>query len=58
MRCRACDDLLSNREATRRTKSTGEFLDLCDRCYEFVKGDIPTVERLDNELVDSTNEEE
>lgn len=36
MRCLACDCLLSDREATRRSIVTDEFLDLCDHCFSTV----------------------
>lgn len=44
MRCEACDNALSDREATRKSKKTGDFLELCDHCYEPIKQDVPTVE--------------
>jgi len=47
MRCLACNFALSNFESTRRYASTGEFLDLCERCYAAVKGEIKVTERLD-----------
>lgn len=49
MRCLSCNDVLSDREATRRVQSTGEFLDLCNRCYEYIKEDVKTYERADLE---------
>ena len=49
MRCLSCNDVLSDREATRRIKSTGEFLDFCDTCYSSIKEEVPTVERVDLE---------
>lgn len=33
MRCLACNDELTDFEATRRT-SSGEFLDLCEKCLD------------------------
>ena len=32
MRCLACNDLLTDREATRKSSVTGAFIDLCDNC--------------------------
>ena len=34
MHCRACDALLSDKEATRRATETGEYPDLCDGCLD------------------------
>ena len=35
MRCRACNEILSDFELTRKDKETGDFLDLCNDCaYE------------------------
>lgn len=33
MRCKACDQILEDRELKRKDKQTGEYLDLCDECY-------------------------
>ena len=34
MKCVACDCILSDREATRRSLVTDEFVDLCDHCIQ------------------------
>lgn len=49
MHCRACDDLLSDRETNRKTAS-GEYPDLCDRCFGTI-ADI--VEVTENPLFES-----
>ena len=36
MRCYSCDCLLSDFEATRKSKTTGEYLDLCNSCFSEV----------------------
>lgn len=33
MRCKACDTLLTDKEARRKDAETGEFVDLCGECY-------------------------
>jgi hypothetical protein len=33
MRCKCCDTLLNNYEASRKDKDTGQFRDECARCY-------------------------
>ena len=47
MRCYSCNTLLNDWEATRRCASTGDFLDMCNKCYKDVSQDIPTVCRAD-----------
>lgn len=41
MHCQGCDAFLSDKEASRKTCS-GEYLDLCDECYEFIMDAVPT----------------
>ena len=33
MRCQACDCELSDFESTRKSLETGEYLDLCNKCF-------------------------
>lgn len=47
MRCRACDVVLSDFEATRKSRLTGEYLDLCDTCFAYVKDAVEVDERED-----------
>ena len=47
MRCLACQRILSDFEATRRYSESQEFLDLCDSCYECVRGSFEVTERPD-----------
>lgn len=47
MHCASCDKLLSDFEATRKSKETGEYLDLCNRCFISVRESIMVKERLD-----------
>lgn len=44
MRCLACNCQLKDHESTRKYASSGQFVDLCDRCFETVEEDIPTLE--------------
>ena len=44
MRCAACNCNLSNRESTRKSAITGQYLDLCDSCM--VDTDITYVDSL------------
>jgi len=40
MKCQACDQVLSDREASRKSLNTGEYLDLCDTCLEPIAEDV------------------
>ena len=44
MRCKACDKALSEFEAVRKSKDTGEFVDLCNECYGYVRDDVQVIE--------------
>lgn len=37
MRCKACNKELSDSEAVRKSKVTGEYYDLCNGCYSYVQ---------------------
>jgi hypothetical protein len=45
--CVSCDVLLNDFESTRKVASTGEYLDMCNRCYSDIEHDVPTVGRSD-----------
>ena len=45
MRCIACDKLLSEFESTRRSIISGEFMDLCNKCYSNIEDDVPALSR-------------
>ena len=48
MRCKACDKSLTDYEATRKSITTGEFIDLCNSCYTYIKEDVYVVDNPDN----------
>ena len=48
MRCKACDKLLTEYEATRKSIVTNEFLDLCNTCYNYIKDDVYTIDNQEN----------
>ena len=56
MRCYCCDRALSDFESTRRSVTTREFLDMCNKCYSTIKDDLLTEERYD--LYDGDEDEE
>lgn len=41
LHCCACDVLLSDLEATRKSPITNEYLDMCDHCLGSIAGQIP-----------------
>jgi hypothetical protein len=47
MRCQCCDKNLNDFESTRKHATTGEYLDMCNKCYSTVSDDLLSVERYD-----------
>ena len=62
MRCYCCDKALSDFESTRKSVTTGEYLDMCNKCYSTIKDDLLSEERYDlydgDEDQTADNEEE
>lgn len=57
MRCLSCNCQLNDHEATRKYATSGEFVDLCDRCFAHVEDDIPFFEgNPDNEEEDGADD--
>ena len=44
MRCKACDVLLTEYEATRKSAMSGEYLDLCNGCFKYIQEDIEVID--------------
>ena len=55
MRCQCCDKNLNDFESTRKSASTGEYLDMCNKCYSSISDDLLSVERYD--LYDGNEDE-
>lgn len=57
MRCYCCNRALSDYEATRRSVTTGNFLDMCNKCYASISSEVLSYERQDlrHEDEDETN---
>ena len=54
MRCSCCNRNLSDYESTRKSKSTGDYLDMCNKCFGTVSDDFdiivnPDMSELDEE---------
>ena len=47
MRCKDCNELLTDFEATRQDKITGEYLDLCNACFKPLSSVVKVKERYD-----------
>jgi hypothetical protein len=47
MRCVACNKALNDYESTRKSATTGEYLDLCNGCFHSVDQDIEAIARAD-----------
>jgi len=45
MRCLSCNKNLTDFESTRKFASTGEYLDLCNKCYSDIQDDVDTLVR-------------
>jgi hypothetical protein len=56
MRCHCCDKNLNDYESTRKSVSTGEYLDMCNKCYSTVSDDLLSEVRYD--LYDGNEDEE
>ena len=59
MRCLACNKALNDYESTRKSATTGEYLDICNGCFHNVEQDINALTRpelLDEESFEESNE--
>jgi hypothetical protein len=51
-RCVACNKNLNDFESTRKNADTGEYLDLCNSCFQDVATDMYVIERSDLEATE------
>ena len=47
MRCRACNEELSDFEATRRSINTWDYIELCNPCFRAISSDVASINRHD-----------
>ena len=47
MKCKACDEILTDFEATRQVLETGEYIELCNNCFDPVEELTLTLDRID-----------
>ena len=57
MRCQCCDRLLNDFESTRKSKTTGDYLDMCNSCIASVADQLETLDRADLPEGDVPDEE-
>jgi hypothetical protein len=55
MRCQCCDKNLNDYESTRKSVSSGEYLDMCNKCYSTISDDLLSEVRYD--LYDGNEED-
>ena len=44
MRCQACNVILTTQEATRKFAKSGDFVDLCNKCFNTIADDVQYTE--------------
>jgi hypothetical protein len=47
MKCKACDEILTDYEATRKVLETNEYLELCNNCFDSENDGVLTLDRAD-----------
>ena len=57
MRCKSCDNPLTDREATRKSRVTNEYLDMCNGCLGEILPDIPNTFQKDDDLWDKLDQQ-
>ena len=58
MRCGCCNRLLNSFESTRKSATSGEYLDMCNKCYSSVSDSFDDVdERTDLDASEVPDEE-
>jgi len=58
MRCLSCNCVLTDFEATRKGANTGNYIDLCNRCFKSIAEDIHVIERSDLQTEGDSNGDE
>jgi len=44
MRCLCCNKLLTDFESSRKSVTTGEYIDMCTDCYRHIRDDVDVIE--------------
>ena len=45
MRCVACNAVLTDFEATRKSATTGDYIDLCNKCFNTIREEVAVIEK-------------
>lgn len=60
MRCVCCNKPLTDFETSRKSITSGEYLDMCSDCYRHIKDDVDVIENNDmlhiQDVVDIEND--
>ncbi len=56
MRCLSCNCVLTDFEATRKAVVTGEYIDMCNKCFLTIADEIEYTERDDLNEYDENQE--
>lgn len=46
-RCAACDAILTQRDMSRKSALTGQYFDLCRKCFDTIEDQVVAVENDD-----------
>ena len=57
MRCQACNRALTDFESTRKSATSGEYLDLCNQCFAEISSEVDALEREDLRDQDTIDDE-
>jgi hypothetical protein len=49
MRCLSCDSILSDFEATRKGAFSGQYIDMCNSCFNTINDNVLSIDRSDLE---------
>lgn len=58
MRCKSCNKILTDFESTRKAATTGDYIDLCNGCFSYIKDDVDVLERFDLTSEDDWHDED
>lgn len=58
MRCASCNRILNDFETTRKSATTGKYLDLCNGCFKYIDREIDVIVRRDLQHEEEFDESE
>lgn len=57
MRCAACDSKMSDLDCSRKSPLTGQYYDLCGKCFKTIADQVDSVENTDLAKTDDNYDE-